>query len=165
MKVWLKRIPMALVVLLVAIQVVRPARTNPPVDQKLEISAIHTGSPQAMGVLERSCNDCHSHHTVWPWYSNVAPVSWLVTHDVQEGRGEMNLSQWGSYEEKKRQKLLGKMCEEVTEGGMPGTAYEWMHPKARLNTADVQTVCAFTRASIQGMPALQEKEEKDEDGD
>lgn len=165
MKVWMKRILMALVVLLAVIQVARPARTNPPVDQKLEISAIHTGSPQAMGVLERSCNDCHSNRTVWPWYTNVAPVSWLVAHDVQEGRGEMNLSQWGNYDAQKRQKLLGKMCEEVSEGGMPGTAYQWMHPQARLNSADVQTVCAFTRASLQSMPRRSERGEEEEDGD
>jgi len=165
MRVWVKKILIALVALLVVIQVARPARTNPPVDPKLEISAVHTGSQQAMSVLERSCNDCHSNRTVWPWYSSVAPVSWLVANDVREGRGEMNLSEWGAYDGQKKVKLLGKICEEVKDGEMPGTTYGWMHPQARLTSADVQTVCAFTTASLQGLPARSEKEEKEEDGD
>lgn len=150
MKVWMKRSLLALAVLLVAAQVVRPARTNPTVDPKLEISAIHTGSPAAMGILERSCNDCHSNRTVWPWYSKFAPASWLVTSDVNEGRSEMNLSEWGAYSQEKRQKLLGKMCEEVTEGDMPGALYATLHPQARLTGADVQAVCAFSKAGLEG---------------
>ncbi|MBZ5522765.1 MAG: heme-binding domain-containing protein [Acidobacteriia bacterium] len=150
MRIWLKRIAIALL-LLGVIQVVRPARSNPPIDPKLEIRAVHTRSQPAMDILERSCNDCHSNHTVWPWYSNFAPVSWLVAHDVRQGRREMNLSQWGDYDQQKRQKLLGEMCAEVSEGGMPGTAYEWMHRRARLTNADVQAVCAFARAGLLGV--------------
>lgn len=166
MKVWIKRILLTLAVLLVAAQVVRPARTNPTVDPKLEISAVHTGSPAAIGILERSCNDCHSNRTVWPWYSSVAPASWLVTSDVREGRSEMNLSEWGAYSQEKRQKLLGKMCEEVTEGDMPGALYASIHPQARLTGADVQTVCAFSRAGLQNGAREKDRHgEKDEDDD
>src|SRR5579884_867516 len=91
MRVWLKRTILTLVVLFVAIQFVRPPRTNPPINPNLEISAVHPLAPEVESIFTRSCNDCHSNRTVWPWYSGVAPSSWLVAGDVNEGRSKMNL--------------------------------------------------------------------------
>src|ERR1051325_2772912 len=86
----LKRILLILVVLLIVAQFIRPARTNTPVDPAKELQA-----PQPVAsILQRSCNDCHSNGTVWPWYAQVAPVSWLLARDVRQGRREMNLSEW-----------------------------------------------------------------------
>jgi hypothetical protein len=113
MKKWLKLSLITVVALVVAAQVVRPARTNPPVDPQKEISAHMQMDPAVMATLTRACNDCHSNHTEWPWYSNVAPVSWLVAHDVNEGREELNFSEWGASREKEPGKLLGKICSEM----------------------------------------------------
>jgi Haem-binding domain len=141
------------VLLLLLIQVFQPARTNPPIDPRLEITAVHQLDSSVADVLARSCNDCHSNHTVWPKYSQVAPVSWLVAKDVNEGRKALNLSEWGKYSLERREKLLGEICKEVSEREMPGLPYQLMHPKARLSTADAKTVCQWTRSVTQASDA------------
>ncbi len=149
MSVWFKRAVLALIVLFVAIQFVRPSRTNPTVNPQEEIQATQAMSPEVQSLLDRSCHDCHSNRTVWPWYSSVAPVSWLVATDVKEGRQAMNLSEWGAYSPKKRSDLLKDVCEEVAKGKMPDKAYTLLHPKARLTSADVQTLCRWTHEAGQ----------------
>ena len=94
---WLKRLFLAVVILLAVAQVYHPARTNPPVDPKREIGANLSIDPRAGSMLERSSSDCHSNRTIWPWYSGVAPASWLVVSDVNRGRKELNFSTWASY--------------------------------------------------------------------
>ncbi len=100
-------------------------------------------------IINRSCADCHSNRTVWPWYSSVAPVSWLVVHDVNEGRGELNFSEWGTYTARRRDRKLTEICNEVREGDMPGAAYALMHPQAKLSPADVNTLCEWTQRARQ----------------
>jgi hypothetical protein len=161
MKKWLKLSLITLVALVVAAQAVRPARTNPPVDPQKEITAHMQVDPAVMATLSRACNDCHSNRTEWPWYSNVAPVSWLVAHDVNDGREELNFSEWGASKEKEPGKLLGKICPEVTEGEMPMATYTLIHPQAKLTREEVQNVCRWTNsiASNVSSPA------KDDDDD
>ncbi len=147
MSIWLKRLAVALAILFAAGQFIRPSRTNPPANARLEINAAESLPSDVGAILARSCNDCHSHRTTWPWYSNVSPASWLLTHDVNEGRSEMNLSQWGTYSEEKRANLLRNICKEVSDGEMPPFTYVVAHPAARLSEQDVQTMCAWARAS------------------
>ena len=161
MKKWLKLSLITLVALVVAAQAVRPARTNPPVDPQKEITAHMQVDPAVMATLSRACNDCHSNRTEWPWYSNVAPVSWLVAHDVNDGREELNFSEWGASKEKEPGKLLGKICSEMTDGEMPMATYTLIHPQAKLTREEVQNVCRWTNsiASNVSSPA------KDDDDD
>ena len=147
MTVWKTRwILAAVVVLLLVIQVLRPSKMNPPIDAKGDITASVEVPSHVVAIFGRACNDCHSNDTVWPWYSNIAPISWLITHDVNEGRREMNFSEWSAYDAEKTGKLRKKMCEEVSEGEMPGFVYTLMHPKAKLTNAEVQEVCRWSRA-------------------
>ena len=145
MFVWVKRVILALVVIFLIAQFIRPSRTNPPVDPTLEINASQSVGPAIHLILARSCNDCHSDLTVWPWYSSVAPTSWLLSYDVNKGRSAMNLSRWGAYSVEKRNDLVKEICKEVSDGEMPGSAYTLLHPGARLTDADVQTVCRWTQ--------------------
>ncbi len=144
---WLRRALLALIVLLIAMQFFRPARTNPPIIPGQEITANLSVPPAVESIFERSCNDCHSYRTVWPRYGEVAPVSWLIAFDVSRGRKELNLSAWAKYSSTKQADLLKKMCEEVTEGEMPGTAYELMHAGAKLSGGDVKQVCDWTQSA------------------
>jgi hypothetical protein len=150
MRVWLKRMILVMAALFVAIQAVRPSRTNPPINPALEIKSFDPVSSQTGPILSRSCDDCHSNRTVWPWYSEVAPTSWLVAHDVNEGRSKMNLSEWGSYPAKKRSDLLKDICGEVTKGEMPIAAYTRMHTSARLTAGDVKALCQWTKSFERG---------------
>ena len=154
----LKAFVLVLGLLFLAIQLVRPSRSNPPVDPAREFSAIHTTTPAVSSLLQRSCGDCHSSKTAWPWYSNVAPASWVVAHDVNDGRDALNLSEWGAYTLEKQQKLTGKMCEEVKDREMPLSQYTFVHPDARLTASDVQTLCSWSR-EIAGTAQEDEGEE------
>jgi len=102
--------------------------------------------PEVDALLARSCNDCHTSETRWPWYSQVAPASWLVARDVNEARRKLSLSDWGRYDARRAGRKLGEMCDEVKEGGMPITPYLLLHPVARLSEADKNTLCEWTKA-------------------
>ena len=131
----------ALVVILIAIQLVPVDRTNPPVVADFD------GPSNVESVLRTSCYDCHSHETRWPLYSRVAPVSWLVAHDVEEARDRLNFSQWGSYDQKRQAKLAEEMWEEVEGGEMPLKMYRLAHKEARLSEAAKTTLRDWSLSS------------------
>lgn len=143
---WLKRIGIAAIVLLVVIQVYQPRRTNPAVDPKQEIHGVLNVDPAVANVMHRACNDCHSNRTEWPWYSRVAPASWLVVSDVDRGRAAVNFSEWGRYSAKDQQKHLKEVCSEVTEGEMPALQYTLIHRNAKLSADERTAVCRWTKS-------------------
>ena len=85
------------------------------------------------GVLQNSCYDCHSNETIYPWYSYVAPVSFLVSRDTRKGRKHLNFSEWQSLSKSDKAKALDEIGEEVGEGEMPMKIYPITHPDARLS--------------------------------
>ena len=149
MWLWIRRLMLAALVVVAASQVFRPARTNPLTDPAREIHANVTIDSAVAAVLTRSCNDCHSNHTVWPWYSHVAPTSWLIVSDVNRGRKALNFSEWSTYGAKQQQEHLREICNEVEEGEMPGFSYTLMHRAAALSKAEVAAVCRWTQSSAQ----------------
>jgi len=139
LKTWCKRAAIALAALLVVAQLVRPEHTNPP-------ATVEVDAPEDVRVvLRRACYDCHSNATVWPWYSHVAPISWLVAHDVDEGRGDLNFSTWDAYSAAKRAKKMKEIVETVEEGEMPLWFYVALHPDARLSADDRARLTAWAR--------------------
>ena len=146
MRKLLKWTAIVLVVLFLGIQLMRPARSNPPVDESQTIEARTQMTPQVKAIFERSCNDCHSNKTVWPWYTNVAPISWWIVGHINEARQLMNLSEWGKLDRDRQDRKLRQICDEVTDGGMPLPSYLPMHPKAKLSEQDKKTLCDWTAA-------------------
>ena len=124
----------------------RPAKTNPAVDQSDAIEAQMQLEPPIAAILDRSCMDCHSNKTRWPWYASVAPMSWFVIDHVNEGRDHMNLSEWGKYSSEERKALLGELCELVTEGAMPLSSYTPLHPGSKLTDEDKKLICQWAAA-------------------
>lgn len=145
----LKWTAIALAVVFAGMQFIRPARTNPPVDESRTISAHTRITPEVASILHRSCNDCHSNQTRWPWYSNVAPVSWFVVSHVNDGRREMNFSDWAQYSQDDQPAMLKKICREVKSGAMPLNSYLRLHHDARLSNEDVKTLCDWASAESQ----------------
>jgi cytochrome c551/c552 len=148
----LKWAGITLAVAFIVSQFIRPAKTNPPVDEASTLSARLQVTPEVEAILNRSCVDCHSHKTVWPWYSNVAPVSWYLTHDVNEGRRHWNVSNWPT-DPKRSAHRLEEMCQQVEKGEMPLAIYVTMHPTAKLTDADKKTLCDWANAERQRMGA------------
>lgn len=145
----LKITAIVLVVGFLGMQAVRPARTNPPVDESQTIFARTQMTPQVAGIFDRSCRDCHSNKTVWPWYTQVAPVSWWLTNHVNEGRQNLNLSEWARLNRDRQDRKLRQICDEVQDGAMPLSSYTPIHPQAKLSDQDKKTLCDWTEAERQ----------------
>ncbi|HSE25947.1 MAG TPA: heme-binding domain-containing protein [Pyrinomonadaceae bacterium] len=155
-KAWrvLKWLFLIVVILLVAAQFVRPAKTNPAADPSLSIESQAQVTPAVASIFDRSCNDCHSNNTRWPWYSNVAPVSWFVIDHVNEARGDMNLSEWGKLDRNRQRHRLEDMCEMVQSGEMPLSSYTPLHPGSKLSQADVKALCDWSSSERQRLSSL-----------
>ena len=125
----MKTVSIAVILGAVAIQFIPYGKdhTNPPV-----MSEVQWDSPRTQELFNRACADCHSNETKYPWYSNIAPVSWLVAHDIEEGREKMNVSMIGVQTKNK----LKDAADEVKEGEMPILPYLIAHPEARLSDAE-----------------------------
>jgi hypothetical protein len=143
----LKILVTVLVALFLIAQFVQPKRTNPPVVPSRSLQA-HVPVPQNVSaILNRSCADCHSSETVWPWYSHLAPVSWVVVDDVDTGRSHINFQDWEAQENpKEAAEHLGLICKEVREKGMPPFSYRLMHKRARLSSQEIDTVCQWSQS-------------------
>ena len=153
LKVLVRRVLIGAPILLLGIQAIPYGRnhTNPPT--RVEAA---WDSPKTRELAVRACFDCHSNDTVWPWYSHVAPFSWLIQGDVDEGREKLNYSEWNRPQEHARQSA--KM---VREGRMPQWYYAAIHPQANLSSNE-------TQALIRGLVATfgeEEDEEHDEQKD
>lgn len=132
---------LGILVIFVLIQLIPFGRQkdNPPVNQEPQWD-----SQQTRDLAQAACFDCHSNETVWPWYSNIAPVSWLITNDVNEGRAYLNFSDWG-----RRYEEVGEIGEAVSRGYMPPSYYGLMHPEAKLSAAEKQALVQGLTATAQ----------------
>jgi hypothetical protein len=109
--------------------------------------------PEIAAVLKRSCMDCHSNGTVWPWYSYVAPMSWMVERDVRRGRDEMNLSEWNQHNFTQQEKLLADIASAVGNHEMPPPQYTLIHRDAKLSSADTDLLYGWARVERRKLKA------------
>lgn len=127
---FLRWVLLGLGALFVGMQLVPVDRSNPPVETEVPAPA------EVRAVLRRACYDCHSNETVWPWYSQVAPVSWLVASDTRDGRKHLNFSTWNRYTPEQQVKKLKRSWTEIEKGEMPMWIYLPAHRDAVLSDAD-----------------------------
>jgi Haem-binding domain len=153
-----KKLVFFLVVLAVVIQFLPPKPTNPPVDKSKTLEVHLQVPPQVDAILNRSCKDCHSNRTVWPWYAHVAPFSWVVVDDVNRARVHFNLSDWtvpGDPPQMSRR--LDLMCKETQQGFMPPITYWMVHRKAKLSSEDIKVLCSWARSVAASMGGQKNK--------
>jgi hypothetical protein len=140
--------------MLLVIQLFRPTRDNPAEDPQKTIEAVLSPPPEVDAILMRGCGDCHSNRTRWPWYTNVAPVSWFVAGHVHDGRKKLSFSTWGDLPVEKQAKRLKGICKLSQEKEMPLSSYLLIHTDAKLSDADVKTLCDWTdQTSARLVPA------------
>ena len=149
MRRWAKRVVVATGVLLLAIQLVPVNRDSPSVDPSRTIYANQPVPAGVKAVFERSCKNCHSNETSWPWYAYVAPASWVVARDVHQARKKMNFSDWGSYPAQRKEDRLEEICEQLTNGDMPDRKYAIFHRNARITPEERAAVCQWTEDARQ----------------
>ena len=138
---WIKRSGIALAIALGAAQLVPVMRSNP----------IERNFPQApaeiQALMRRSCNDCHSNETQWPWYAQLAPASFLIARDVKGGRGKLNFSMWDTYDEARKARKKKEIAKEVKRGDMPPWYYVPLHPRAKLSAQERELIVKWATQS------------------
>lgn len=139
----INKIALGLVALLVLIQFIPVDRSVPEYDPSQSITALTNAPESIQTTLKNACNDCHSYETTYPWYSKIAPVSWWIQDHINEGRGHLNFSIWGSYAPKKASHKMEECAEETGEGKMPMNNYTWMHPEAKLTDAQLSELISW----------------------
>jgi len=146
-----------LILLIIAIQFYRPSKNIQNKKSKTNIFEIEHASVDVQDLIETSCYDCHSNNTHYPWYAEIAPVSWWLDHHINEGKGELNFDLWGTYSEKRKRHKLKEMKEMLEEHEMPLETYLWLHKDAKLTEDQINTIIDWARALN---PSIDTKEPK-----
>ena len=133
-----KRILFFLLALLVIIQFIRPGKNLSTTGSANDISTKFAVPENIHLILEKSCYDCHSDNTYYPWYSNIQPIGWWLQYHVNEGKRELNFNEFAQYPSKKQDHKLKELIETVKEGEMPLDSYTWLHKKAKLSEQEKQ---------------------------
>jgi hypothetical protein len=137
----LARYLLAVAAVVLAMQAVRYPRTNPPVERDL------VAPPDVKAALHGACYDCHSNETAWPWYTAVAPASWIIHRDVDEGRKRLNFSSWGDYADDPGtlSQKLDEIAKAVSAGEMAPWYYRMLHPDARLSETQRESLVRWAK--------------------
>jgi len=149
MRVKLKWFAIIVAVLFIGLQLTRPKRSNPQIDEAQTLESTSAVTPEVSAILVRSCNDCHSNKTNWRWYSHVAPISNFTVDHVDEGRLELNFSEWGKYKKRTKETRLAAICHHVEKRSMPLDSYAFIHPNALLSSAEIALICRWTEEETQ----------------
>lgn len=143
-----KILKITIIVLVVAFligQFIRPDFTNPPVVEAETLNASTVVPADVQYVLARSCTDCHTNQTRYPWYSKITPFNWFLADHISEGRDEMNFSVWNTYKADKKVRKLEELCDQVEHGAMPLPSYLWIHRDAVLSESEKLLLCNWAK--------------------
>jgi Haem-binding domain len=146
MKKIIKIVVLLIAIGFIGIQFVRPNRINPAIVESDTLEANVQIPDNIKKTFLRSCDDCHTNRSIYPWYSNIAPLSWKIVEHIEDGRKQLNFSIWKTYDAKRQKKKLNEVCEEVTSGEMPHPQYLYLHRDGILSEADKKEICGWTEA-------------------
>lgn len=152
-----KNIAIFFVFLFLAIQSIRIDKTIEPVNPASDFISLTDANSEIAGMLKTACYDCHSNQPTYPWYTNIAPVSWWIKHHINEGNHHLNFSIWGTYKEKRKNHKLDECVEMVEEGEMPMSSYTLMHGDAKLTDAQKLQLVEFFKAQKTVMSEQEEE--------
>jgi len=141
-----KNILLGLLAVFVILQFFQIDKTNPEAPAEQDLMALTNPPDEVATLLKSACYDCHSNETVYPWYTNIQPVGWWTKDHVEEARGHLNFSEWGTYPAKKAAHKMEESYEEVEGGEMPLKSYTLAHSEARLNDEQRDRLVAWFQA-------------------
>ena len=153
MKSVLKKIGLFLLVCLVIIQFIRPAKNVNAVDTNKQIAAVAPLPQDVTTILQKACYDCHSNNTTYPWYCNIQPVYFWLNDHIKEGKGELNFDEFATYRLRKQFGKMKKVISEVKEEEMPLPSYTWIHKNAILTDAEKTTIINWATSIMDTMKA------------
>ncbi|UWX53673.1 heme-binding domain-containing protein [Maribacter litopenaei] len=141
----LKKILIGLLIIFIAVQFYRPEKNISKENDTVAFMQETNPPEEVRVILKNACFDCHSNNTIYPWYNNIAPVSfWLADH-IEEGKSELNFSDWQNYSEKKKDHKLEELYEEVERKSMPLNEYTWIHEEAKLSEKEIEAVVKWAK--------------------
>jgi len=142
-----RRIYLVLVVAaLILIQFFRPEKNLGEPDPETDFIRVSHVPDTLASVFLHSCYDCHSNHTIYPWYSSVAPFSWYLKRHIDEGKAHLNFSSWGIMDKAQKITQLDQICEEITYGTMPLKSYLWIHTSSKLSEQEIKAICEWAES-------------------
>lgn len=136
----IKKIFIGLLVVLVIIQFIQPTKNKSTTSQPNDIGVTMNVPDDVSIVLRKACYDCHSNNTNYPWYASIQPFSWWLNHHIDEGKDELNFSEFGAYKMKRKIKKFNEIAGEVTDGEMPLESYTWIHKDAKLTKEEASAL-------------------------
>lgn len=139
----IRKLLWALAALLVPAQFFRIDKTVPAVEPAMDFSRVAQPPAEVMHLLKTSCYDCHSYETRYPWYAEVAPVSWWLKNHVNEGREHLNFSEFGNLSDRDKLEAFEECAEALRAGEMPLGSYTWLHGEARLSAAQREQLATW----------------------
>ncbi len=145
----IKKVLLFLLVVLVAIQFIPSSVENKPLDNNSDLLVVTNASTEVSAILKRSCYDCHSSMSKDYWYKGIAPFSWWIAHHIEEGREELNFSEWTSYPKEKQIHKLEEIIEEIEEGEMPLSSYTLMHKGTEVTAEELALLKAWIAPMIE----------------
>jgi len=148
----LKVVVILLAVAFVVIQFFRIDKASPAIVQGERIEDAVSVPPDVALILGRSCADCHSNSTIYPWYFNIQPVGWFMKDHIDDGRRHFNMSVFNTYAPKKKAKKLEEICEMVESGEMPLPSYLWIHRDAVLKDTEAKAICDWAKQEQAKIP-------------
>lgn len=144
MKKLFKIVAISIAAAFLTIQFFRPDFANPPVNQAETLESSTAVPENVLAIINRSCKDCHSNETIYPWYSKIQPSAWFLADHIEVGRKEMNFSVWNTYETLRKRRKLDEICEQVKSRAMPLPSYLWIHWGAKLSGDEINILCEWT---------------------
>jgi len=143
----IKKILLGLLVILVIIQFIQPARNKSGQVMPNDISKMVAMPSDVRGILKKACNDCHSNNTQYPWYANVQPFNWILDGHVQSGKAELNFNEFGAYTPRRQQNKLRSIENSLKDGTMPLFSYTLIHRNAVLSEAEKSLITNWVQKS------------------
>ncbi len=143
---FIKIVFIVLFIMFILAQFVSIDKTNPEFDASTDLITMENPPAEIVKILKSTCYDCHSNETIWPWYSSVAPVSWMVEKHVIDGRDNLNFSYWGEFDEEDKAYVIEEIIEEIEEGAMPIPGYDITHPQAKLTDEQKEKLFVWLRS-------------------
>ena len=140
-----KKILLAILIVLIVIQFVQPARNISGQVLQTDIVNMYNVPQSTQAVFEKACYDCHSNNTRYPWYANVQPMGWLLARHVKQGKAELNFSEFGSYSARRQANKLRSIENSVKDGTMPLSSYLLLHKDARPTETDKTEIISWVR--------------------
>lgn len=143
----IKKILLGLLVILIIIQFVQPARNKSGQVMRNDISNTVSMPGDVQVILKKACYDCHSNNTNYPWYTYVQPMHWVLNNHIQSGKEELNFNEFGSYTLRRQRNKLRSIENSITDGSMPLSSYTLMHRNAILSGAEKSLLMRWVQNS------------------